>query len=258
MAHAAAPPQVGRAAQALATPREVPHPSVVSAIDVAGRAGDVAVGAHSRVGGVVEDLFALQNRPRQQLGRHRIRRRDQGHRGAILREQRRRIADRHAAAHEILAEESLTHRIDQQALRSQPGAEVQRHDRGRGQRGSRDHLIRQWCQVQGIDANDAVVALMGDEDGVAQWGESDRARTVAVVKVAPRVRGLGIRGQIEDRDHRTHRRFMREIAHTESEAALDVVLLRHDRRLRSIRRNRNACQVIRHPRRAISPIHRIG
>ena len=58
MPGAAASAQIRGAAQALATPGEVPGPPVVPAIDVAGGAGDVAVCAHARVGGVVEDLFA--------------------------------------------------------------------------------------------------------------------------------------------------------------------------------------------------------
>ena len=64
---AAASLQGGGVAQALAAPGEIPDAPVVPAVEVAGGAAGVALRAHARVGGVVEDALARQHLGRQRL-----------------------------------------------------------------------------------------------------------------------------------------------------------------------------------------------
>jgi hypothetical protein len=58
MAGAGASAQIGGAAQSLAAPGEIPGASVVPTINMATGAGNVAVGSHARIGGVVEDSLS--------------------------------------------------------------------------------------------------------------------------------------------------------------------------------------------------------
>ncbi len=226
---AGAPAQVGGAAQAFAAPGEVPHATVVASVKMAACAGDVAVGAHARIGGVVEDAFAEEDLGGEGLVGDGRRHRDHRQGGAVLREERSRVADGDGAAHEVLREKPCGHGVDQNAVWCEPGAEVHRDHHGRGEGGAGCVEFRERRDAGRVHPDDAVVTLERDEERVAQRRVGERGRAVGVVEIATGVTYLVIGYKIDERNDRAHRCFMRQIADAEEQAALGVVLFGSDR-----------------------------
>ena len=111
-------------AQPLAAAGEVPDPAVVAAVEVAGGAGEVALGAHPRVAGVVEDPLAGEHVRRQRLAAPRCRSPVRTTWMSPLSNSVGGLERVHAAAEEVLDEGAPGRRVGADALRRGAGGEA--------------------------------------------------------------------------------------------------------------------------------------
>ncbi len=230
--HSPAAPQCDGVAQALAPPCKIPHPPVVPAVHVAGRAADVPFGAHAGITGVVEDLLTQQHRGGELF------RGDGGYRGMrqVDRtgvEQGAELVDTHAAVHEVLHEQAPRRRVHAQSLWGEAALQL----------GYRRPETGRLPHLEIVQDHDLVDALQADEAVIAKRGEYRGGRGIAVIQVdahrTPHV--LGKDGEL--------------IAHgvvgieillgVVEQASIGVVLLGYQQRP-AIRRERNAGQVVQH------------
>ncbi|CAA9219756.1 MAG: hypothetical protein AVDCRST_MAG56-690 [uncultured Cytophagales bacterium] len=227
LARAGPSPQGNGVADAFPAVGEVPVAAVFASVQVARGAADVAVLADARVGCFVEQLLALEHGGRELLGGDNGDGGGAAQRGGALREHTRSVVHGHRAAHEVFGKHAVGGGVNGDAL------------------GCLAHIhAGDLLAVGGIEHQEAVVALLGEEDVVALRTESDRRGLGVVVNVLAAGGDLRTGGYVDGGGQEADGGLEGGRSAVPCQSAQDVVLLGHVPGLGAVGAHRQAGYVV--------------